>query len=160
MGMILVYKWNSIYIVYGIIIDMYLCLTCTRFQNCAKLANGWDATEQSAPMMRISVSLLLVTCCTNPCTASVPVHCIAQWEVLDIASWSELDANSDCYSHTMSQCHRIFIAIYIVTTSKPILMRIYVYSIINQQQMIAGQLKDFWVAWYQVWICPKSDRLE
>ena len=29
-------------------------------------------------MMTTSVSLLLVTCCTNPCTASVPEHCIGQ----------------------------------------------------------------------------------
>ena len=56
------------------IIGMYLCLTCTRFQNGASLATGWDATEQSAPMMRISVSFLLVTCCMNPCTASVASH--------------------------------------------------------------------------------------
>ena len=69
-------KWNWLY---HIVIQnkwlYYVRLTCTRFQNGAKLATGWDATEQSGPIMRISVSVLLVTCSMNPCTAGELLHC-------------------------------------------------------------------------------------
>ena len=50
-------------------------LTSNRFQSGARLASGCDATEQSAPIMRFSISLLLVTCCMNLCTAGVLLHC-------------------------------------------------------------------------------------
>ena len=73
------YHGNNIRIYTIIIYWMHLChkITCTRFQNGARLATGWVATEQSAPMMRISVSLLLVIWSMKPCTAGVLLHCRA-----------------------------------------------------------------------------------
>ena len=54
--------------------ELYLSHLYTRFQNGAKPAIGWEATEQSGPIIRISISLLLVTCSMNPRTACVSVH--------------------------------------------------------------------------------------
>ena len=66
-------EWDILHCVWRQINVM--CLTCTIFHSGARAATAWDATEQSAPMMRISVSLLLVTCSTKPRTAAILLHC-------------------------------------------------------------------------------------